>query len=94
MEKLRTMDLPHHEFDHYMMQQIDPLITTTDREGLVILLEVYADDFISMSNNTSHAHLLQIFCAMLHAIHAIFPPPAVTGHNRFKPVAISKLEKV
>ena len=29
---------------------------------------------------------------MLHGIHAIFPPPAVTGHNRFEPVAIKKLK--
>ena len=45
-----------------------------------------------MSNNTSHAHLLQISCAMLHGVHAIFPPPAVTIHNGFDPVALSKLE--
>ena len=75
------------------MQQIDTLSTTTESEGLVNLLEVYADDFIAMSNNTSHAHLLQIYRAMLHSIHAILPPTAVTSHNGFNPVAPSKLEK-
>ena len=93
MEKLRTMDLPPHEFEHYMMQEIDPLIPTVDNEGLVNLLEVYAYDFIVMSNNTSHAHLLQVSSVMLHGIHDIFPPPKVTGHNRFDPAALSKLEK-
>ena len=94
MEKPRTMDLPPHEFEHYMMQEIDPLITTVDNEGLVNLLEVYAYDFIFMSNNTIHAHLLQVSRTMLHGIHAILPPPEVTGHNGFEPVALYKMEKV
>ena len=42
----------------------------------------------------SHAHLLQISRAMLYGVHAILPPPAVTGHNGFNPVALSKLETV
>ena len=29
MGKPRTTDLPPHEFEHYMMQHIDPLSTTT-----------------------------------------------------------------
>ena len=76
------------------MKKIDPLGTIVDNEGLVTLLEVYIDDFIAMSNNTSHAHILQVSRTMLHGIHAIFPPPEVTGHNEFDPVALSKLEKV
>ena len=86
------MDLPPHEFENYTIQQIDPLSTTTDSEGLVILLEVYVDDFITMSNNMSHAHLLQIYRAMLHVVRAIFSPPSVIGHNGFDPVALSKQE--
>ena len=87
------MYLPPHEFEHHTMQKIDPLSTTVDNEGLVTLLEVYVDDFIAMSNNTSQAHLLQVSCAMLHGIHAMFPPPEVTGHNGFDPVALSKQDK-
>ena len=30
---------------------------------------------------------------MLHGVHAIFPLPAVTGHNGYDPIAESKLEK-
>ena len=85
------MYLPPNEFEHYMKQQIDPLSTTTDSEGLVTLLEVYINDFIAMINNTSHARLLQISHAMLHGVHSIFPPPDVTVHNGFNPVALSKL---
>ena len=91
MEKLRTMDLPPHEFEHHMMKHIDSLSTTTDSDGLVNLLEVYVNDFIVMSKNTSHAHLIQISREILHGIHAIFPPPAVTGHNGFNPVDLYKL---
>ena len=92
MEELRTMDLPPHEFDHYTMQQIGPLSTTTDSEVLVTLLEIYSDVFIAMRNNTSHTHLLQISRAILHGVYAIFPTPAVTGHNGFDQVALSKLD--
>ena len=93
MKELRTIDMRPHEFEHNMMQHIDILRTTTDSEGLVTLLEVYVYDFIAMSNNMSHTHLLQISCAILHGIHAISPPPSVTGHNGFEPVVLSKLEK-
>ena len=92
--KMMTMDLSPHKFEHYTMQHIDPLSTTTDGEGLVTLIEVYFDDFKAMIKNTSHAHLLQISCAILHVVHAIFPPPAVTDHKGFDPVALSKLETV
>ena len=91
MEKLRPIDLPPHEFEHYMMQKIDPLTTRVDNKGLVTLLEVYVNDFIAMSNNTSHAHLLQVSRIMIHGIHVIFPPPEVTGHNGFDPVSLSKM---
>ena len=30
---------------------------------------------------------------MLHRIHAIFPPPKVTGHNGFDPIAYIKMVK-
>ena len=85
METMRTMDLPPREFEHYMMQHIDPLSNTTDSEVLVTLLEVCVNDFISMSNNTNHAHLLQIPRAILYGVHTIFPPPVVTVHNEFDP---------
>ena len=74
------------------MQNIDPLSTTTYSEKLVTLLEVYVNNFIVMINNTSHSHLLQISRAILHGVHVILPPPAATSHNRFDPVALSKLD--
>ena len=75
-----------------MMQHIDPISTTNDSEGLLPLLEVYFVYFIATSNNMSHSHLLQISCAIMHGVHALFPPPAVTGHRGFNLVALSKLD--
>ena len=56
-------------------------------------MEVYVDDFIAMSNDLRRQHILHTSRAMLHGIHAIFPPPAVTGHNGFDPITESKLRK-
>ena len=86
------MYLHPHEFEHYIMQHIDPLSNTPDIEGLFTLQEVYVYDFIDMRNNTSHAHILQIPCAMLHGVHAIFSHPAVINHTGFNPLELSTLE--
>ena len=59
----------------------------------VTLVEVYVDDFIGMTNDTRYQHLRQILRAMLHVIHTIFPPPKITGHNGFDPIAKAKLRK-
>ena len=93
MEKLRTMELPPHNFEAIMMERV-PLVDTyyTPDEKLT-LLEVYVDDFISMSNDIRCQHLLHTSRAMLHGIHEIFPPPAVTGHNGFDPIVEAKLRK-
>ena len=40
-----------------------------------------------MNNDIRHSHLEKLSRAMLHGIHTIFPPPKVTGHNGFGPVA-------
>ena len=56
------------------------------------LLEVYVDDFIALSNDIQHTHLMSLSRVMLHGIHAIFPPPKVTGHNGFDPIALKKMQ--
>ena len=56
-------------------------------ERLVTLLDVYVDEFITMSYDIRHSHLEKLSRAMLHGIHAILPPPEVTGHNGFVPVS-------
>ena len=56
------------------------------------LLEVYVNYFIGMYNNLSLKNLRSLSRAMLHSIHVIFPPPAVTGHSRFYQMAVKKLK--
>ena len=85
--------LPPHPLEHHMMKEVketDPDNTTNNEQSV---LEVFVDDFIAATNNTSHNNLQHLSRTMMHGIHSIFPPPAVTGHNRFDPISEGKLEK-
>ena len=57
------------------------------------VIEVYVDDFIGATNDTSLTNLRQMLRAMLHGIHSIFPPPQVTKHCGADPISETKLEK-
>ena len=87
MEKLRLIDLPPHWFENILMQDINVKDINQHNKVFVNLLEVYVDDFISLSNDIRHTHLMSLSRAMLHGIRAIFPPPEVTGHTGFDPIA-------
>jgi hypothetical protein len=56
---------------------------------------VYVDDFINVATESAQGgNLLAISRASLHAIHEVFPPPAVTGHEGGKdPISLKKLQK-
>ena len=58
-----------------MMRDINVEDINKHNEGLVNLLDVYLEDFIALSNDIQHNHLMSLLRAMLHGIHAIFPPP-------------------
>ena len=55
------------------------------------LLEVYVDDFIQLVQSSDPAVLLHCSRALLHGIHSVFPPPAITGHNGQDPISLKKL---
>ena len=55
------------------------------------LLEVYVDDFIQLAQTRDEDTLRHLSRSLLHAIHSVFPPPAVTGHSGAGPVSIKKL---
>ena len=93
MVKLRTVELPPHNFETIMMEWVPLVDTYNTPDEEVTLLEVYVDDFIDMRNELRRQHLLHSYRAMLHVIHAIFPPPALTGHHGFDPIAEAKLCK-
>ena len=57
------------------------------------LLEVFVDDFIGLVQSTDEALLRHHSRALLHAIHSIFPPTSVTGHDGEDPVSQKKLDE-
>jgi len=77
----------------YKMLTALPLKSSTTAQGKITIIEVYVDDFIGCTNNILPAHLTQVSRAMLHGIHALFPPPAITRHCGEDPISESKLRK-
>lgn len=59
------------------------------------LLQVYVDDFCNAATqSTDGTHLPTINRAIVHSIHSVLPPPAVTGHQNGKqPISQKKLAK-
>jgi len=86
--------LPYHPMESECMpQQMELLyITTATTQAFMELLEVYVDDFIGAIQATSLENLLHFTRAILHEIHAIFPPPAITGHAGGDPISEKKLK--
>jgi hypothetical protein len=90
------IDLPHHRFETLMLKEAiaENLSDTNEKEeGEISLLEVFVDDFIGMTNNTSIQHLRKMSRAMIEGIHSVFPPPSISGHNGQDPVSEPKLAK-
>jgi hypothetical protein len=88
--------LPKHEFEHIMLA--DHLKSTQhsrmekdDQQTTTTLVEVFVDDFITATNNQSIRHLTHVSRAMLHGVHSIFPPPAITKHPGEDPISQKKL---
>ncbi|KAL7540898.1 hypothetical protein ACHAWF_006815, partial [Thalassiosira exigua] len=57
------------------------------------MVEVYVDDFIQLAQTSDRDALLHCSRALLHAIHSVFPPPAITGHNGEEPISLKKLKE-
>ncbi|KAL7525691.1 hypothetical protein ACHAXR_001116, partial [Thalassiosira sp. AJA248-18] len=55
------------------------------------LLEVYVDDVIQLAQTSDREALLHCSRALLHGIHSVFPPPAITGHSGEEPISLKKL---
>jgi hypothetical protein len=85
-------NLPPHRFETTMLKDItEEKIPPTI--GNIRLLEVFVDDFICATNNTSTEHLTQVSRSMIHGIHSVFPPPEVTNHPGGDPVSEKKLKQ-
>ena len=71
------------------------LSTGSGKDGATFLhmLEVYVDDFISLAQTKDQNKLRHLSRALLHGIHSVFPPPAISGHNGEEPISIKKMKE-
>ena len=95
IERMCRKPLPPHEFENIMVPPSDQKEVTRSSlpQAPITSVEVYVDDFIGITNVGTREHLISVSRAMLHGVHAIFPPPRVTGHQGPDPIAESKLRK-
>ena len=86
--------LPEHEFEEQMTTNSAILKSqTTSDTPNTTLMEVFVDDFIGLTNDSTSSNLQHLSRAMLHGIHSIFPPPSETKHNGGDPISEKKLDK-
>ena len=91
MVDLSTKDLPEHKYEKDMLNNEAIKLTKGAPASPTTLFESYVDDFITATNDGRHPHLQKLSRAMLHGIHAIFPPPETTGHSGHDSIAHKKL---
>jgi hypothetical protein len=87
--------LPAHPLEHLMLRPADWPEDSMDTyaDKFAHLVEVYVDDFIQLAQTTDPIQLRHLSRAILSAIHSVFPPPCVTGHEGEDPVSIKKLKQ-
>jgi hypothetical protein len=92
---LTNTTLPPHPFESRMMpEQQYQQQKLNDLQSTMTLIEVFVDDFIGCTDDTSTTHLLKLSRAMLHGIHSVFPPPEITGHAGGDPISEKKLDNL
>jgi len=84
--------LPH-PLENMCLPPVDtfPQIQDSDFTQLLQLLEVYVDDFIGLIQAPQIDQAKHFTWAVLHAIHSVFPPAAITKHPNDEPIALKKL---
>jgi hypothetical protein len=93
IEHIQHFDsLPEHRFQKIMLKEfVNSKIPNS--LGNVTTFEVFVDDFVGATNILTPNHLNQVSKAMIHGIHAIFPPPEITTHPGGDPISEKKLDK-
>ena len=89
--------MPSHPLEDWTMPEELRLPDTTKMTGtqaaaFLQMLEVYVDDYLQLAQTKEPEVLRHCSRALLHGIHSVFPPPAVTGHNGGDPVSVKKLK--
>jgi len=92
---LHEVTLPAHPFEDKMVTEANESAMSRlhAAAAFVNLVEVFVDDFIGATNNSDRTHLQHFSRAMLHGVHSIFPPPAVTGHHGQDPISQKKMDQ-
>ena len=81
-----------HPLEHYCVPPKDwKANMSTTCTDFINQLELYMDDFILMSQCQSKQDMSLISRKVLHAIHTVFPPSNITGHNGDDPTSVKKL---
>jgi hypothetical protein len=86
--------LPEHPQENLTMPKpvaLPKIDTERNGRDFLHMLEAFVDDFIQLAQTTNEEALRHCSRAVLHAIHSVFPPPNVTGHNGDDPVSLKKL---
>ena len=86
--------LPPHPLEQHLLQELLSHPVVTEPPQTKTAIEVYVDDFISCTNNTTIDNLTHLARSMLHGINCLFPPPSVTGHSGEDPIAQKKLQQL
>ncbi|KAL7533742.1 hypothetical protein ACHAWF_007944 [Thalassiosira exigua] len=97
----RVGTLPSHPLEGLTMPEDDiavalPELAKASPEAgarFLQMVEVYVDDFIQLAQTSDPEALLHCSRALLHAIHSVFPPPDITGHNGEEPISLKKLKE-
>jgi hypothetical protein len=84
--------LPSHRFENVMLKEVLEQNTPTT-SGETTFFEVFVDDFVGVTNNTTTPHLTHVSQAMINGIHSVFPPSEVTSHSGRDPILDKKLDK-
>jgi hypothetical protein len=90
-------DLPSHHLEDKFLPPKLPERNLAPPTEVPFLIRVYLDDYCKAAaiSHDSLATLKWITRAVLHAIHAIFPPPEVTGHQGGKDsISMKKLDQL
>ena len=90
---LQEVTLPVHPFEDKMLDKARETVWQRLSAAVlyVNLVEVFVDDFIGATNNSTMKHLEHFSWAMLFGVHSIFPLSAVSGHHGQDPVLQKKL---
>jgi len=87
--------LPEHPFEDKMLDKARETAwqRLSAATSYINLVEVFVDDFIGATTNSTMKHLEHFSRAMLFGVHSIFPPPEVSGHHGQDPVSQKKMDQ-